>query len=304
MARELLSSLYDLSVTDKPASGAPRRTPMTAEMDMKPSTAIKRVSHAVLAALGIAVLGTGAAWAVPVTSWNFDLTTTFENAVFTSGTGSTINTPTKLAWGNRDPQSSLELDPNVNPSGTVFTDGPLVDAGIIMTHNNFVIPLNSKILDTADLANTIILTANTPPGSPRSPFSLDFGIHFDETPNTAPCVVSSSATPCDDIFVISHESLNHSFTYDGYTYFLNYFPESVDGGINFLDPDVCAAAGASAGCFGFTTEENSSNPLRFGLTITSSPVRIVPEPGILGMMGLGLLGIVGLAIHRRKSSVR
>lgn len=273
---------------------------------MSHSRAIKGVRRAVLAALGITIMGIGSAWAGPVSVWGFDMTSKWDTAltVFSSGNGPTTNDDTTLAWGNSSHpnQSSLVIGPN-NATGTVNTDGAFADSGIIVTHNNYVISLSSHILTSAALFNTITLTPVTPPGASQAPISFEFGINFDETPNTAPCAVTSSPIPCNDIFVISKDSLNQTFTYDGYNYFLSLFPESAAGGINFLSDAVCAAAGAASGCFGFTTEENTSNPLRFGLTITSSPIG-VPEPATLGMVGLGLLTIVGLAIRRRKLSVK
>lgn len=264
---------------------------------------MKGVRRATLAMLGITaltVVGMGSAWATVVT-WTYDAEAHFENTTFTNNSGCTTAAAHNIAWGEDcDTQSSLEIDPYSTTGKTVDTNGPTSDPGIILTHNNFTIPGGSPVLDTTTLVASITLTA--PPGAPAiDPLSLM--IQFDETtnnPNSGSCVVGSP--PCPDIFVISGAFLNQSFTFDGETYFLSLFPATDAGNLAVLPDEACADVGAAPGCLGFITLEGQSNDMLFGVKITTAPIG-TPEPGILGMMGLGLLGIAGLAIRRRKLGV-
>lgn len=269
--------------------------------------------RAVLTALGLSVIGMAAAYADPVTTWGFEVSTQFDTTqtVFTSGNGPTTNTATELAWGvgqfNPPDQSSLVINPS---TGTGSTDtflgsiggATLTAAGVTLTHNNFPILLSSHILSSAVLNNSITLTPTNPAGSALSPFSLNFGINFDETPNSGSCPVAPlpGFGPCPDIFVVDRNSLDQQFSYDGQDYFLNMVPLNNDGVLGTLPDAACAAAGVANGCFGFVTQENSSNPLNFGLAISTQPQFTAPEPSDLGIMGLGLFGLAGLLFLRRR----
>lgn len=264
-----------------------------------------------MAALGATALAITPVWANPVVgTWTYDITSSFDtSATVITGSCARTNTTTTIAWGCPSPaggpQSSLVLDPSSATGDTVQTwtgggeppSGFVSDPGIVLTHNNFVIKLDST-LQSAALKNTITFTD---PAGAGGPLSLDFGINFIETPNTRPCTVSSD-TPCPDILVVDNHGLDQSFNFDGNEYFLSLFPAS-GGSLNALTDAECAAAGAASGCFGFTTEEGKVNSLHFGVAITSTPIlNNVPEPGALGMMGLGLLGLAGLGVLSRRRS--
>ena len=92
-------------------------------------------------------------------------------------------------------------------------------------------------------------------------------------------------TPCSDIFVLETPEISLPFNHAGQDYLVNVFPLPT-GAIAPLSDAACAAAGAAAGCTGFVTAENKATTAELGLSITQR----VPEPGVLALLGLGLLG--------------
>lgn len=282
------------------------------------------VRRTVLAALALMALGTTAAMANPIqATWDYQIYGQFDpnQTTFLVNPGCHSATTTALSWGGKgcNSTSSLTLAPTgggtaslapINgqdysfASGTVHTDWAAIDSGITLTHNNFVISLPAQVLDTTHYLVNFYLTN---PDAGINPISLDFTIKFVETENqTNDCASlgGGSSNECPDIFAVSGNSVNQLFTYDSNDYFLSLFPLGPKGSFNTLPDEACEAAGVSDGCVGFITKENAKNAMTFGLSITSKPIG-VPEPGILGMMGLGLLGIGlgGYALRRRKLSV-
>ena len=87
--------------------------------------------------------------------------------------------------------------------------------------------------------------------------------------------------------------LNSSFDYDDgtglSTYYVNIFP-TTGGVLSVLENSACAAAGQANGCIGFSTPEGQSTTLAFGSTISTEPLQ-VPEPGMLALLGLGMMGL-------------
>lgn len=274
---------------------------------------LKGMRLAALAALGATVFAVAPAWATPVSSWSYTVTSTFDtaNTSFSNGCGNThpaSNSATtgEIIWGcasNRQGnRSSLVItgSPATDPPPLLTDDVNPMALGITLTHNNFVI--SGSHLTTTILHNAFSLTGND---GTTAIFDLSFGINFTETSNSGKLknCAAPSTTPCADIFVISDKSLNYKFTANGYDYFASIFPLA---GIDNLDKTECHAAGVAANsCSGFWTQENKSTPLDFAMRITSTPIGgtiPVPEPGALGLMGLGLLSIVGLAALRRRRS--
>ncbi len=262
----------------------------------------KTLRAAGLAGFLATTLFTSAAHAL-VTDWGYNITSSFSAATFTSGSPF-AGSANSLSWGD-GAQSSLVIGNN-SATGSVQTylggglppaAAPYLGFSTSLTHNNK--PITGQSLKTATLTNTVNLTSSSGGFAQVVPFQIMFA----ETTNSTPCAVTGSPTPCNDIFVLSSGLLNFAFQYDDDangvfdTYFVNIFP--VTGGVlNILPAGVCAAADAGSGCVGFTTPENANTTLRFGFTISSEPLS-VPEPGILGLLGLGLLGAF---VSRRQSS--
>ncbi len=264
----------------------------------------------VLLATGALALSTFA-HAGPVFNW--DVTTTGiwssfapDPGVTRSGDLKTLSWGTGTAQGNFQ-QSSLVITNPVPASPNIPTwwGGGTPSAGYIapsvkLTHHNN--PITGTSLTDATLQVSMTLTPTNPAGgSDKDLGTIDYLIRFVETPNQAgTCDAPSPANnPCNDIFVQVAGLLNQSFTYDGYTYFVNAFPTS-GGTLSVLPPAACVAAGQLAGCIGFTTSEGASTELSFGVTISSERLQ-VPEPGSLALIGLALAG-AGLISRRRRSA--
>ncbi len=239
-----------------------------------------------------------------VITWDYEVDSIFTAATY-GGSGGSPTTPpaTALYWGTPSNPGNLQSSLVVgnNPAtGKVDTypglippqSAPYLGLSTSLTHNNNIIQGGSSSLLTATLTNTVTLTPFNPSQSSLPDQIVPFSIAFTETPNATPCA-ANSPTPCNDIFVLTGGLLNFDFDYDDGTglskYFVNIFP--VTGGVlSVLTNAECAAANQGSGCFGFTTPEGQSTTLRFGFTISTQPLQ-VPEPGMLALLGLGIMGL-------------
>ncbi len=269
--------------------------------------------------LGVITLATASAMSAVsiagplVTNWDFEIDSGFTSfapgGVDGSNTNTLWNAPSTLTWGNDigNGRSSLDVGgaTNGNYTGSAVTDGAAVNT-VTVTHTNN--PVTGTSLLSAVLSDQIILTP-TAPNPPYdgsldiSPLTIIFDIQFIETPNAGTCADASSPTPCNDIFVLDIEgagfnpannSLNQNFMFDDNEYNARLF---IDG-VGLLDDPLCAAAGASSGCFGFSTIEQQQNIFQVSLDITTETFD-VPEPGSMALLGLGLAGL-GFGARRKR----
>ncbi len=272
----------------------------------------------------VAALGVSApTYAAPVALWNYDISFAFTDAAFSAGSGTTTTLPFELSWGSTGgsfivpggDRSALTIgtDAGANRtgggvvSGTVTTND-LSPAGIglsnTITHWNNAISADFATLTGGQITSTLAL--ETSGGDPIGGLpDLAFDFLFIETPNNPPggadCA-DNTPEPCADIFVlISSTSFNVPFMHDGIEYLISIFPFAEGGmlgSIATLGAEQCAAAGAAPNCVGIVTDEDQATSIQFAFAITTEPL-LVPEPGMLGLLALGLFGM-GVVRRPRK----
>ncbi|HNT39628.1 MAG TPA: THxN family PEP-CTERM protein [Rubrivivax sp.] len=268
-----------------------------------------------VAAAALAVAG-ASAQADFINTWSYNVTTEWVTAgagapTFGSGTGTQIVTPSEISWGGDNNGSApgvgnliigggersglriLGSPQNGSVNTNAIVPGPVATFQHV---NNSLSGLHATLL-TASVITTLTLQPTDPAGSPLAPQSLTFQIDFAETTNLAGTCIPEATTVCDDVFVLAAGSLNQQFVVDGITYYVS-FLDLQSGPLTPLSPQACAAAGAPSGCLGFWTGEGQAETIDFGLVITGQPIS-VPEPGVLALAGLGLLGAVAASRRRR-----
>ncbi|HXE37255.1 MAG TPA: THxN family PEP-CTERM protein [Azonexus sp.] len=271
-------------------------------------TEIKMRKTLIAATLAIGTLITTTAQAALVTNWDWSVTSAWTGSTFTAADGindgTIVTTANELSWGGTSAYTDTSAPFQTARSAVVITDSPAGSPPQMITnsltpvptntftHYNNTIDSNFRTLVTATLDTTLTLAPSGGGVIPPFPQTLHFAVHFIETLNQTPCF-AGSITTCDDIFVITLGDLTQHFTYQDFTYQINIV--SLLGGFLGLSDAACAAAGVSSGCVGFQTQEGQANVERLGLLIST-----VPEPGVLALMGLGLLG---LAATRRRRTI-
>lgn len=265
----------------------------------------------IIGSLGFAstMLVSSMASAALVTEWDFNAVTVFAGSTFSSGNGVTIDTADLVSWGAnvgaatpiRHTQTGFAANASRSAlgmtegdvTGVLVTNNALPEFSGQVTHFNNAILLSFQSLLTTTINSTLFLAPKEPVAGPAFlPLEKSFEVKFTETPNVASCGFESISN-CDDIFVITLGDLDFSFDYDGYRYTVGI----VADGLGPLTDLQCEEAGAVAGCIGFKTEEAKFTEVNFGLLISARALE-VPEPSVLALLGLGLIGL-GFAGRRK-----
>lgn len=268
-----------------------------------------------------AALGVQTASAALITDWAYEIDSTFSSfsetggaagsEVTGTGTNDELGGNTTLSWGNSldgsDAQSSLSIDSDVD-GGPLLTETDLLPgntvAGATLTHNNNENTGASSSLTDFMLQTQLFLTATvTDPagseGTEQTVGPITFDGSFSETTNSESSCFNDEEPFCDDIFVLTNSGeldalgSGQSFNIDGYTYTV--FLDIED--IGLLGEDACGEAGAADDCVGFITQEFAENEFTSTVRIEATEI---PAPGVLALLGVGLLGL-GFTHRARRS---
>lgn len=241
-----------------------------------------------------------------VIEWSYNVTTEWLGATFSGANANQIVNDSLISWGRAggdhtnptlsaiNSRSGIEIS-NSPAMGSAFTNSMMPAPTNIITHFNNALSNTYSTLTTTSILTTLDLTPVNPVGPAVPQFTTNFSVDFIETPNSNPCNFPTT-TVCDDIFIIQFGALNTEFEYQGITYFLSIV--ELSGNLTPLPDATCTRAGVANGCLGFTTPEKAFTPAQFGFFITTRPLN-VPEPAMLGLFGLGLMGL--RAFGRRRS---
>ena len=232
--------------------------------------------------------------AVPVNTWFYGISTQWNSAGFTSGSGTKYQDSSLIGWGGTSSSQRSSLGIVDSPQfGLVTTSGAAVDANDIAFTNNAI---SSSYATLSSGTMQVNLGLEAFPYLPPADVSLSylFNFKFIETPNNGRCAWSNGtgSNNCDDIFVFAGDT-SKSFSYAGESYVASL---GFDKNFIALSASDCGKFEFGTGCFAMITDENAKTTGSMNLSVKSSTV---PEPGTLALLGASLFGVAALRRRRK-----
>lgn len=163
----------------------------------------------------------------------------------------------------------------------IVTNGDWTNTGAAVHYNN-VITQDGGALGSATLRTSFQLL--TPTDGPVN--LVDLEIDFNETENEAPCTEDNPhGTECDDIFTLTGGLDPINFTIDGQAYLASFQLLGGDGAI--VTGDTIYTAELSPGT---------------AIMYVQARIETIPLPGVLALMGMGLM-MIGFQVRGRRKLV-
>lgn len=160
----------------------------------------------------------------------------------------------------------------------IVTNDGWTNIGAAVHYNNVILTEGGH-MQTSILTTTFQLLT---PG-PGPVLETDIDIIFNETENEQPCPRPNPlGTVCDDVFTVSLLPSPEFFTIDGQLYKLSFRYAAGEG--TFVDGETV-----------YTSETAPGTAILF----SQARIDAIPVPGVLGLMGMGLL-LMGWQIRSRK----
>lgn len=234
---------------------------------------------------------------VIIDQWNYQITGEFISSTKTDGSSAATPDSQILAWGEGDIPSQLGVNDDLAAGTglhTIVGLGPVdlgtlgsefIGTSVTMIHANF--PVRGATLTEATMEATVFLDPIVPDLPIADPLTFTFEIDFEETPNVLDGDGNPISPDSDDIFrlVAAPGTFpQFNFDYEGRKYVVSLFPGN---GLEIID-----------GLYGFRTKENEITVLPFGFFIQTSAI---PEPSTSLLIGIGLLGLAGMARRKNKA---
>jgi len=178
----------------------------------------------------------------------------------------------------------LGSDPIPIPAfAQIITNGGWTNTGAAIHYNNIITTAGGH-MDTSTLTTTFQLL--TPAAGPVN--QTDINIGFLESVNTAPCPAPNPhGTVCDDVFSVTALPPPIAFTFDGINYTLEF---------RFANGPGAMVVGNTI----YTAEEAPGTAVMFVQAQILAEAVPVPVPGVLALMGMGLM-LLGWRVRGRKA---